>query len=43
MNGTTLNIRMPKELYEKLKAVADKKNISISALVRMICSEYFED
>jgi len=42
MNDKTLNIKMPSELYEKLQDEAKKKNISLAALVRMICSEYFD-
>lgn len=42
MNDTALNIKIPKELYDKLKKEAEKKNISLASLVRMICSEYFE-
>lgn len=42
MNDKVLNIKIPSELYNKLKEEAQKKNISLAALVRMICSEYFE-
>ncbi len=42
MNDKTLNIKIPSELYEKLKKEAAKKNISLAALVRLICSEYFD-
>ncbi len=42
MNDKALNIKIPSELYEKLKDEANKKNISLASLVRMICSEYFE-
>ena len=42
MNDKSLNIKIPTELYEKLKDEAKKKNISLASLVRMICSEYFE-
>lgn len=42
LNDKTLNIKMPSELYDKLKDEAKKKNISLASLVRMICSEYFE-
>lgn len=42
MNDTALNIKIPKELYDKLKKEAEKKNISLASLVRIICSEYFE-
>lgn len=42
MNDKALNIKIPTELYEKLKKEAEKKNISLASLVRMICSEYFD-
>ena len=42
MNDRALNIKIPSELYEKLKAEAARKNISLASLVRIICSEYFE-
>ena len=42
MNDKALNIKLPSELYEALKREAEKKNISLAALVRLICSEYFE-
>lgn len=42
MNDKSLNIKIPSELYEKLKAEAKKKNISLAAMVRLICSEYFD-
>lgn len=42
MNDKVLNIKMPTELYERLKTEAKKKNISLAAIVRLICSEYFE-
>ena len=42
MNDRALNIKIPSALYEKLKAEAEKKNISLAALVRLICTEYFE-
>lgn len=42
MNDKSLNIKIPAELYEKLKKEAEKKNISLAALVRLICSEYFD-
>lgn len=40
MNDKTLNIKLPTELYEKLKEEAKNKNISLASLVRMICTEY---
>lgn len=42
-NTKALNIKLPEILYDKLKEEASKKNISLAALVRMICSEYFEN
>lgn len=42
MNDKALNIKMPSELYLKLQSEAKRKNISLAALVRMICSEYFD-
>lgn len=42
MNDRALNIKMPSELYEKLQEEAKRKNISLASLVRMICSEYFD-
>ena len=42
MNDKALNIKIPTELYIKLKEEAKKKNISMAALVRLICSEYFD-
>lgn len=43
MNDKALNIKLPGELYEELKTVAKEKNISLAALVRLICSEYLKD
>ncbi|MFR8229260.1 MAG: hypothetical protein ACLVAH_04865 [Anaeromassilibacillus sp.] len=40
MNDKALNIKIPSELYNALKQEAEKKNISLAALVRLICSEY---
>ena len=42
MNDRALNIKIPSELYENLQKEAARKNISLAALVRMICSEYFD-
>jgi len=33
---------MPSELYDKLKKAAKEKNISLAALIRMICTEYLD-
>lgn len=42
VNDKALNIKIPQELYDKLKQEAEKKHISLASLVRLICSEYFE-
>lgn len=42
MNDKVLNIKIPSALYDKLKAEATKKNISLASMVRVICSDYFE-
>lgn len=42
MNDKALNVKMPSELYNKLQSEAKKKNISLAALIRLICSEYFD-
>ncbi|MDD3157666.1 CopG family transcriptional regulator [Anaeromusa sp.] len=43
MNDKALNIKLPDELYEELKKAAKEKNISLAALVRLICSEYLKN
>lgn len=43
MNDRALNIKIPSALYDALKAEAARKNISMAAIVRVICSEYFEE
>lgn len=40
MNEKTLNMKLPKELYENLKKIAKSKNISLASLVRMVMTEY---
>lgn len=42
MNDKALNIKIPSKLYEQLIAEAEKKNVSLASIVRLICSEYFE-
>lgn len=42
LNDKALNIKIPSELYEKLKKEAESKNISLASIVRLICSEYFD-
>lgn len=41
MNDKNLNIKIPTDLYNALKKEAESKNISLAAMVRVICSEYF--
>lgn len=41
-NDRVLCMKITSELYEKLKAEAARKNISLASFVRLICSEYFE-
>ena len=41
MNDKNLNIKIPSELYNKLKKEAEEKSISLASIVRLICSEYF--
>lgn len=42
MNSEVINVVLPKELKEKLKEVAKKKNISQNALVRLAITEFIE-
>ena len=42
MNDKALNIKIPSKLYEQLKAEAEKKNVSLASIGRLICSEYFD-
>lgn len=42
MNDKVLNMKMPSELYEKLKRESEKNRISLASFVRLICSEYLE-
>lgn len=37
-----LNMQMPKELYDKLKALAERKCISLASLIKIIATEYIE-
>ena len=43
MNDAALNIKLPKDLYNQLKEIAQKKNISLASLVRIICTEYIDE
>lgn len=37
-----LNIQIPESLYKKLQNEAKDKSVSMAAMVRLICIEYFE-
>lgn len=41
-NDKALNLVIPVELYTRLKAEAERKNVSLASVVRMACSEYLE-
>jgi len=41
MNDKAIHIKVPEELYNKLKKEAEQKNISLASLIRMISSDYF--
>lgn len=43
INDRILNIKIPSELYNALKEEAARKNISLAAIVRVICSDYFQE
>ena len=36
------NIRVPDNLYSDLKEAAKQKNITVAALIKLLCSEYIE-
>ena len=36
------NIRIPDDLYSELKEAAKQKNITVAALIKLLCSEYIE-
>ena len=42
MNNDMINVVLPKELKAKIKEIADKKSLSLNALVRLALSEYIE-
>lgn len=43
MNEKPLNIKIPIELYDKLKAEAERTGNSLAAVVRSICTKYFDE
>lgn len=36
------SINIPDDMYAKLKNLADKKSISVAAIIKIACSEYIE-
>jgi predicted HicB family RNase H-like nuclease len=40
MNDKILNMRIPTSLYEDIKKIAIRNNISLASMVRLILSEY---
>jgi hypothetical protein len=38
-----LNCKVPENILDKLKKEANRKNISMASVVRIILSEYFEE
>ena len=42
-DNKSLNFKVPTELYDKLVNEANSKNISLAAIIRVICSEYFNN
>lgn len=42
-NDTALNMLLPNKLYDDAKKAADRRNISLAALVRMALTEWLED
>jgi hypothetical protein len=37
-----INVTFPDLLYESLKTIAESKNISLAAVVKIACSDYIE-
>lgn len=42
MADKVLNFKIPEELHKKIKEEANKKSLSMAALVRLILIEYFK-
>lgn len=42
MKNNMISVRVTDKLYERVQKEIDKKNISVSALICMAVSEYFE-
>lgn len=43
MSDKVLNFKIPADLHKKIKEEAEKKSLSMAALVRLILIEYFKD
>ena len=43
MQDYTLNMKLPNELAEQLKAVAKSKNISLSSLIRLTLTDFVKN
>ena len=39
----TRNVQFPDELYQKLRELAEKKGVSISAIIKIACDEYIKN
>lgn len=37
-----INLKLPEELYERVKKIAEKKGQTVSALIRLATAEYCE-
>ena len=41
-NDKALNIMIPKQLYDELQQLADRKYLSLASIVRLFCAEGLE-
>jgi len=39
-NDKALSMKLPQSLFDRLKAQADRMNISVASVVRIACTEY---
>lgn len=42
MNNELINVVLPKELKDKIKVLANKKSLSLNAVVRLALSDFIE-
>ena len=40
-NTSSINVRLPDKLYKEIKVKADSNNINMSAMIRMMLTDYF--